>query len=372
MKCSRPGSEKDAGCRRWWAAGAGEAASVVEVNVEPRSQRGREVVREASSTELREPPRENVVTLHVAATTVIRRSHRRRYQSSALTWSDTRRGWFSGQPEKEQPRSTKACHCVLTGYRCQSRLRRGFPRSMGGRRRPPVDERPDRDDEGCEQTQPVEDRIPSSCGGDQDDHHRQRYDVRHLDRRPPLPGGMVVQHEWQSPCRTTHPPPPFPVLPLRTSTTKRRAPSSAPTASAASNSQCPARGLGERLMACVVGGRHGRLRKTRIRLRRIPRSLASVSCRSRRRAQSQALVAILGLIIVELLHLKWISLEHSNCPTCQVKSLACRREASIYNAESSLSFFRRLHHQTRPPTRTANARTANATQPQSVLLLSSS
>jgi hypothetical protein len=41
-------------------------------------------------------------------------------------------------------------------------------------------------------------------------------------------------------------------------------------------------------------------------------------------SRSELLVAIVGLIVVELLHLKWIWLEHWTCPTCHVNNLTCK------------------------------------------------
>ncbi len=39
--------------------------------------------------------------------------------------------------------------------------------------------------------------------------------------------------------------------------------------------------------------------------------------------KAEILSAIVGLIAVELMHLKWIWLEHWSCPDCSVKNLDC-------------------------------------------------
>lgn len=40
-------------------------------------------------------------------------------------------------------------------------------------------------------------------------------------------------------------------------------------------------------------------------------------------SQAQLLVAIFGLMLLELCHLKWIWLEYWNCRRCRVKNLDC-------------------------------------------------
>jgi len=40
-------------------------------------------------------------------------------------------------------------------------------------------------------------------------------------------------------------------------------------------------------------------------------------------SQGEIAGAIVGLIVLELMHLKWIWLEHWLCPHCRVKNLEC-------------------------------------------------